>query len=722
MYETIYEEGEEGFFTRYQGGQDRSENDVMVLDSLDWTGKTVLDVGCGTGRLAHAISERGARRVYGIDYSVAAIAKAQENWQGDNLTFEAAELFDWSKPVDVVVSCGTLEHFDDPGEALRKMIGIVPDGDVILTCPLFFNIRGFIWMAFSKLLDVPMSLTDKHFLSPFDIERFLEGTSHHLASHKSFDYEMANGRAMIGDMDKRMRHALADANLANDRVEEFMDWLRQAVVWFERTEYPDISGRNGLYHITPIIRALVPQSLRGKKAMFLLPHALHVRNFVYSGFLDICIDGGIMVSAVVPESLVDVVDGHFSGAATVLAMPPMSRRKLGIIENLRIGAIIPEQRHFEYSWRLSQLRKLTLGRRLLLGLWERLGEWFDVGNIARWMFDKLPGSRRARRLLSSVEPDVLVSPRIIGNNVDVDLLKEAGALGIPTLQGEGSWDNLTSKGPIWPSPDRLMVWGAFSQKCASEYHGLPHARIDVTGPLHFEVYREPEKLQPEKSWRKEHGISQNKKILFFAGTTIGKFSDERYVIEALSSAIDDGRLPNALIWYRPHPRMRSRAEHDGISNIPHVVIDPLEGAEQGLPHTWSMHENDDLQRANALRAADVIVTAFSTIIIDAALLGKPSVIVGFGNNDGVAKSNMFPSLKFRHVEHILMCRWISAATDEEKLIDQVTAHLSADSSIMFGDLRRFGASVAYCTGNGTSRRVLAAMLKTIDSTKILPAR
>ena len=77
--------------------------------------------------------------------------------------------------VDVVVSCGTLEHMSDPRQELCRMIELVDGkGTIILTCPYFLNIRGFVWMTLALLLDVPMSLTDKHFISPFDIEGWLK--------------------------------------------------------------------------------------------------------------------------------------------------------------------------------------------------------------------------------------------------------------------------------------------------------------------------------------------------------------------------------------------------------------------------------------------------------------------------------------------------------------------------------------------------------------------
>ena len=49
-----------------------------------------------------------------------------------------------------------------------------PQGQLVVTCPSFLNLRGHVWMTLQLLLDVPMSLTDLHFICPFDMERWAE--------------------------------------------------------------------------------------------------------------------------------------------------------------------------------------------------------------------------------------------------------------------------------------------------------------------------------------------------------------------------------------------------------------------------------------------------------------------------------------------------------------------------------------------------------------------
>ena len=68
-YNDVYKNGKESFFSRFSNGEDISETDKTVLESINWVDKRVIDIGCGTGNTAARIAEIGARSVLGIDYS-----------------------------------------------------------------------------------------------------------------------------------------------------------------------------------------------------------------------------------------------------------------------------------------------------------------------------------------------------------------------------------------------------------------------------------------------------------------------------------------------------------------------------------------------------------------------------------------------------------------------------------------------------------------------------
>ena len=84
-------------------------------------------------------------------------------------------------------------------------------------------------MTLALALDVPMSLTDKHFISPFNIKKWLHGSNYSLINVTYFDHHLANG-------DK-----IRDSELPVDKVPELMNWLTMLV----KEEHNTLERMNG---------------------------------------------------------------------------------------------------------------------------------------------------------------------------------------------------------------------------------------------------------------------------------------------------------------------------------------------------------------------------------------------------------------------------------------------------------------------------------------------
>lgn len=168
LYDSVYKSGEENFFTF-----DMNEEKFIVLALDIYDGKKILDVGCGTGETAFGLIKKNAKSVLAIDYSREAIKIAKKKHNHEKIRFEHKSYEEVEEKFDVIVILGTLEHMDDPFKALEKLKSLLnKNGKIVITCPSFLNIRGYIWMALLTLLDVPMSLTDLHYICPFDMEKW----------------------------------------------------------------------------------------------------------------------------------------------------------------------------------------------------------------------------------------------------------------------------------------------------------------------------------------------------------------------------------------------------------------------------------------------------------------------------------------------------------------------------------------------------------------------
>lgn len=81
-------------------------------------GKRVIELGCGTGRLAPLLIERGAAEYVGYDLAEGAVARASDGARsagfGDRVRFEQIDVSSLrSLDSDIVVSLGLLDWLDD---------------------------------------------------------------------------------------------------------------------------------------------------------------------------------------------------------------------------------------------------------------------------------------------------------------------------------------------------------------------------------------------------------------------------------------------------------------------------------------------------------------------------------------------------------------------------------------------------------------------------------
>lgn len=100
----------------------------LTLDLLaPLSGKTVLDVGCGSGRYCIAYAQRGAARVVGVDFAAAMIELAVEHSRrygvAERCEFRAG-LFPDAVPdgwFDASSAMGFFDYVEDPAPVIARM-------------------------------------------------------------------------------------------------------------------------------------------------------------------------------------------------------------------------------------------------------------------------------------------------------------------------------------------------------------------------------------------------------------------------------------------------------------------------------------------------------------------------------------------------------------------------------------------------------------------------
>ena len=123
--------------------------------------KTVIDVGCGSGRYTVALAKRGAARVVGIDFSeqMLEIAKklARDNKVDQICQFTKANFFtyEFQTDFDYSIAIGVAEYFKNPQDLIRKM-GKITKEKIIISLPVKWSMRAALRKIRLKLKGYPV--------------------------------------------------------------------------------------------------------------------------------------------------------------------------------------------------------------------------------------------------------------------------------------------------------------------------------------------------------------------------------------------------------------------------------------------------------------------------------------------------------------------------------------------------------------------------------------
>lgn len=261
--------------------------------------------------------------------------------------------------------------------------------------------------------------------------------------------------------------------------------------------------------------------------------------------------------------------------------------------------------------------------------------------LKRKMFERLLKSSFAEYLLTLVEriappdkyitehirsqkPDVVVASPVTMrfSSADLEYLKAARYLKIPTVLPVISWDNLTTKDLIHVSPDLLLAWNDVQAREAEEEHGIGRERIRIMGAPVFDIwFSELTPSMTRVEFCNRHGLKEEYPIILYLGSGREQAGDESWVIEQTRRALDDSAddtLKHAQIIVRPHPGNSKIFKNISRQNI---IVLPQFGV---LP---SSEDSLQLFYDTVYHSACAVVGVITSAIIDAMIVGKPGAAI-----------------------------------------------------------------------------------------------
>ncbi len=203
--------------------------------------------------------------------------------------------------------------------------------------------------------------------------------------------------------------------------------------------------------------------------------------------------------------------------------------------------------------------------------------------------DRGPEDPAIRGYLEVQRPDiVLLTPLIDLGSSQIEYLRAARALRIPTGLCVWSWDHLSSKALIRDLPDRVFVWNPTQRGEAIELHGVPADRIVVTGAQCFDQWFDRQPSRDRETFCRHVGLPSSPPFVLwvcsalFAGSPVETQFVRRWIRALRESA--SLRLKSVPILVRPHPSRLAEWEGVDLSGLNAVLwgdnpVDPRSRAD-----------------------------------------------------------------------------------------------------------------------------------------------
>lgn len=368
----------------------------------------------------------------------------------------------------------------------------------------------------------------------------------------------------------------------------------------------------------------------------ILPRGEAIRNFVYSGALDLVADEGEV-------SLLSVLPSDEIGAELHCRY-----RKVHQLRDIPEGWVVTHLRHVldaahgrwlwsqaaRQRWQWRDAEADTPGKKL-----KRLAT-----KLACYPFANRPGlealskaeaaaSRRFpateeyERLWRELRPSLVFNGSHIHSRMAVQAVHAAQKLGIPTAAFIFSWDNLTSQGRIMPPYDYYLVWNeSLREQLLGIYGAIRREQVFVTGTPQFDFH-----FRPEFEWDREEfcahvGADPSRPIVLYSTGMANHVLKEEVVVEHLADMLwgmTDCGPPQLLVRvYAKDQTGRFDELRRRRADIVFTSV-PWEAA-------WQTPKfEDSYMLSNLLRHTDVGINIASTITLELFMFDKPVINVAY---------------------------------------------------------------------------------------------
>ena len=278
----------------------------------------------------------------------------------------------------------------------------------------------------------------------------------------------------------------------------------------------------------------------------------------------------------------------------------------------------------------------------------------------------------------------------LGYMIDPYFMRAAKRHGCKVISVIHNWDNPTTKDYRGAEPDHVIVREEIMKREVSVFHDIPNEKIHVGGIAHWDFYFNGQfKPVSREEFLKSNGLSKDRKVIFYGTSNSRNYPRTFDVIEQLLEAMENDRfLFPAQLLVRLHPGYMEKVGGSSGQVLDRfkIRIETIRRKYGDLvsftaPMVKVLNDDVDLpvedmyRLAETLYHADVLLTEYSTLEIEAAIFDLPVVNVGLYNYRDTEKPISWYVENCTHLQRLLKPGASKSAYTIEQLFEHINYYL-----------------------------------------------
>lgn len=337
-----------------------------------------------------------------------------------------------------------------------------------------------------------------------------------------------------------------------------------------------------------------------------------------------------------------------------------------------------------------------------------------LNRVIRAIDGAMPRSSAMDRFLAEHRPDVALFASVTNpRSPQLDHLRSARALGIPSGVCVYSWDHLSSKALIRVAPDRVFVWNDVQKREAVNLHGLPADSVVVTGAQVYDQWFTRQPSRSRAAFAAAVGVPADRALILYVCSALSPDPGEATFVHDWIATIrqsSDQRVRDAAVLIRPHPERRREWQNVAWPDLGPVVV---AGANP-------VSADAKADYFDALHYSAAVVGLVTSAFLEAAIAGAPVLTI----TPPHLRAHQEGMLHFRYLLEVegglltVAPDLPAHVTQLEQILGGDRSHLARQNAFLRAFVRPAGLDVAATPIFGTAVEELARAPRRSEAARV----